>query len=163
MTSSDLSPTWEAYVISLGFGFHQWDINDGQLLAKARPGEGPTRLRHHFVYVMIYVTNDKVLDMLKDLLLKDGVRAIIMSERSEATAACGFFLMEKRGIHCSRLMSQTLGRDASGSASSCRIVPSSSRHQRATCLSTPLLKMYHSASTRRRGRKKEKSLIASIS
>ena len=108
MTSLDLSPTWEAYVISLGFGFHQWDINDGNLLQKL--GLAKDQLDYVIIsYVMIYVTNDKVLDMLKDLLLKDGVRAIIMSERSEATAACG--LMEKRGIHCSRLMSQTLGRD----------------------------------------------------
>ena len=92
----------------LGYNFDVWDINDGGLLDKLGLAAGEL----HYVlisYVMIYVTNNPVLDMLRDLLVKEGVRALIMSERSESTAACA--KMESRGIFCSRLMSQKLGKD----------------------------------------------------
>ena len=42
-------------------------------------------------------------------LLGAGVRAMLVSERSEETAACG--MMEARGVRVERLIEQSLGKD----------------------------------------------------
>jgi len=108
LTSLDLCKSWEQYVLRLGFKFLPYNINDGNLLGRLGLAKG--ELEYVIIsYIMIYVSNDKCLDMFRDLLIRDGVRALIMSERTEATPACK--RMENRGIHCSRLMPQKLGQD----------------------------------------------------
>ena len=51
-------------------------------------------------------------------LLKGGVRAMLVSERSEETAACG--MMETRGVTVERLIEQSLGKDERQPGVSCR-------------------------------------------
>ena len=66
-------------------------------------------------YVCIYVAktpgdpkHEATCDEWKRML-SGGVRAILLSERSEETAACG--MMEKRGVTVERLIEQSLGKD----------------------------------------------------
>ena len=66
-------------------------------------------------YVLIYVAKQRghpkheaVCDSLK-ALLEGGVRAILVSERSEETPACG--MMEARHVPVERLIDQSLGAD----------------------------------------------------
>ena len=66
-------------------------------------------------YVLIYVAkqpghpkHEAVCDELKRLL-DGGVRAILVSERSEETPGCG--MMEARGVPVERLIEQSLGKD----------------------------------------------------
>ena len=108
LVSLDLCPSWRQYVEGLGFTFYHWDIRDGKLLETMQMTPGDLT----FViisYVLIYCSDDATMDMLATLLNDGGVRAIIVSERSESTAGCG--MMEARGVHVEKLMDQSLGRD----------------------------------------------------
>lgn len=75
-------------------------------------------------YVCIYVAKqrgDPVHEATCDewqRLLKGGVRAMLVSERSEETAACG--MMEARGVSVERLIEQSLGKDERQPGVSCR-------------------------------------------
>ena len=60
-------------------------------------------------YVLIYCSDNNTMDMLANLLNDGGVRAIIVSERSESTPGCA--MMESRDIHVKKLMDQTYGQD----------------------------------------------------
>ena len=114
---------WRPYVEALGYRFLRWNIRDGGLLELLGPGPElafvmirsvvHSSLNPHFSphsmpssnpelafvttsYVLIYVSDDRTVDMLAALLKEGACRAIIVSERSEATAACG--MIEKRGV-----------------------------------------------------------------
>ena len=75
-------------------------------------------------YVCIYVAKqrgDPVHEATCDewqRLLKGGVRAMLVSERSEETAACS--MMETRGVAVERLIEQSLGKDERQPGVSCR-------------------------------------------
>ena len=100
--------SWGQYANPLGFKFIQWDINEHNLLEKL--ALEPGQLDYIIIsYVFIYCTNDETCEFLKRLLTEGKVKAIIVSERSEATEAC--VMMEKIGVKVERLMSQELGRD----------------------------------------------------
>ena len=108
LVSLDLCPSWRQYVEGLGFTFYHWDIRDGKLLETMQlvPGD----LTYVIIsYVLIYCSDDPTMDMLADLVTEGGVRAIIVSERSESTAGCS--MMESRNIHVAKLMDQSMGRD----------------------------------------------------
>jgi len=52
---------------------------------------------------------ERTCDMLAGLLGEGGVKAILVSERSEETAAT--LMMERRGVRVARLLDQSEGRD----------------------------------------------------
>ena len=106
--SLDLCSSWGQYASPLGFKFMQWDINEHNLLEKL--SLEPGQLDYIIIsYVFIYCTNHETCEFLKRLLTDGKVKAIIVSERSEATEAC--VMIEKLGVKVERLMSQELGRD----------------------------------------------------
>ena len=112
LINTDVQPTWREYSEALGFKFHTFDIFDGNLHGAC----GVDEIDYVIIsYVLIYVAklpghpkHEAVCDELKRLL-DGGVRAILVSERSEETAACG--MMEARGVPVERLIDQSLGRD----------------------------------------------------
>ena len=111
LINTDVQPTWREYSEALGFKFHVHDITAGgldQLVGQ--------EIDYVIVsYVCIYVAKNKgdpvheaTCDEWKRLL-DGGVRALLVSERSEETAACG--MMEARGVPVERLIEQSLGKD----------------------------------------------------
>jgi len=110
--NTDIQPTWSQYSEALGFSFSVFDIFDGDLHKACDIEE----IDYVIVsYVCIYVAkqvghpkHEAVCDNFKRLLER-GVRAILVSERSEETAACD--MMESRGIAVERLIPQDLGKD----------------------------------------------------
>ena len=104
----DLCEAWRPYAELLGFTFIHYNINNGNLLDAI--GLSPGQLHYCIVScVMIYVTNDRTLDMFHKLIHEDRVHAILMSERGEKTDACS--MMEDRGGVVIRLIDPTPGRD----------------------------------------------------
>lgn len=110
--------SWRDYSEALGFSFHTFDIFDGNLLEAC----GLDEVDYVIIsYVLIYVAktpghpqHEAVCDELHRLLKPKaegggGVRAILVSERSEETRACG--MMERRGVCVERLVDQSLGKD----------------------------------------------------
>lgn len=110
--NTDIQPTWREYSEALGFGFSVFDIFDGKLHEAC----GVDAIDYVIVsYVCIYVAkqpghpkHEAVCDNFKRLL-ESGVRAILVSERSEETAACD--MMEARGVPVVRLICQDQGKD----------------------------------------------------
>jgi len=110
--NTDIQPTWREYSEALGFSFSVFDIFDGKLHEAC----GVDAIDYVIVsYVCIYVAkqpghpkHEAVCDNFKRLL-ENGVRAILVSERSEETAACG--MMEARGVPVERLICQDQGKD----------------------------------------------------
>mmetsp|Transcript_929 Transcript_929/g.3515 ORF Transcript_929/g.3515 Transcript_929/m.3515 type:complete len:305 (+) Transcript_929:399-1313(+) len=110
--NTDVQPTWRGYSEALGFNFRQCDIFKDDLRDVCGAGEIDYVV---ISYVLIYVAkipghpdHERVCDMLRDLLTS-GVRAILVSERSEETTCCG--MMERRGVKVERLIDQSLGKD----------------------------------------------------
>jgi len=115
LINTDVQPTWRPYSEALGFRFHVFDIFDGGL-DSACGLSSPAEIDYVIIsYVLIYVAKERghpkheaVCDELRRLLTS-GVRAILVSERSEETPGCG--MMEERGVHVERLIEQSLGKD----------------------------------------------------
>ena len=118
--------TPQEYSESLGFRFVTHDIFDGGLIDSCAVAE----LDYVIVsYVCIYVAkqpghpkHEAVCDEFRRLL-QLGVRAILVSERSEETPACG--MVEQRGVSAVETVQQRqCSRDSEGSsqrlASACR-------------------------------------------
>uniref|UniRef100_A0A7S4FA41 Methyltransferase domain-containing protein n=1 Tax=Chrysotila carterae TaxID=13221 RepID=A0A7S4FA41_CHRCT len=112
LINTDVQPTWRGYSEALGFQFHVFDIFSGGLFEAI----GVSDIDYVIIsYVMIYIAktpgdprHEAVCDELKRLLQR-GVRAIIVSERSETTPACR--MMESRGVRVVRLIDQSMGVD----------------------------------------------------
>mmetsp|Transcript_64919 Transcript_64919/g.130521 ORF Transcript_64919/g.130521 Transcript_64919/m.130521 type:complete len:488 (-) Transcript_64919:71-1534(-) len=124
LVSLDLMPGWRPFVETMGMQFGTYDIKGPHSLldvvAALNADEGKGPFPDHGVtyvlisYVMIYVSTPEVCDMLKALLEaprsgKQGVRAILVSERGEETKPLG--MMEKRGTQVARLIDQSNGVD----------------------------------------------------
>lgn len=114
LINTDIQPTWREYSEALGFKFAVHDIKQGGL--EETCGLKAGELDYVIVsYVCIYVAKtkgDKQHEATCDewkRLLDAGVRALLVSERSEETAACD--MMEARGVRVERLIEQSLGKD----------------------------------------------------
>jgi len=109
LVSLDLCESWRPYVAAQGYRFEQWDLNGGGLLEKL----GLTRGQLDYVIisnVLIYCTTEKIVKMIDWLLKKDGVRAILVTEREQKRLrACS--KLESRGIRVIRLIDQSRGVD----------------------------------------------------
>jgi len=109
LASLDLCESWRPYVAAQGHRFEQWDLNGGGLLQKL----GLTRGQLDYVIisnVLIYCTTEKIVKMSDWLLNKDGVRAILVTEREQKRLrACP--KLESRGIRVIRLIDQSRGVD----------------------------------------------------
>jgi len=111
LISMDLCRAWKPFVNELGFEFIQYDINNEEGINPLQAAE-LERGDIHFCIVsclMIYCTNDKVLNMFRKLTHDDGVNAILVSERGERTKACS--IMEELGGEVIRLIDQSNGMD----------------------------------------------------
>ena len=111
LISMDLCPAWTPFVEELGFKFIQYDINNEEGINPLQAAE-LERGDIHFCIVsclMIYCTNEKVLNMFKKLTHYDGVNAILVSERGERTKACS--MLEELGGEVIRLIDQSNGMD----------------------------------------------------
>ena len=117
----DICPAWEPYVNQLGFKFVQYDINNEEGITPLQAC-GLKAGELHFCIVscvMIYVTNERVLNMFHRLVQQPhndeeddgngGVNPILVSERGERTKACT--MMEELGCNVIRLIDQTNGMD----------------------------------------------------
>lgn len=111
LTCMDLCPAWRRYAEALGFSFIEYDIDN-------KDGTDPLQAMGldvgelHFCIiscVMIYVTNEKVMNMFHKLMHDGGVNAILVSERGERTSACT--MMETLGGKVIRLIDQSDGMD----------------------------------------------------
>ena len=111
LTCMDICPAWRHYAEALGFTFVEYDINNEDGI-NPRQAMGLARGELHFCIVscvMIYVTNDRVMNMFHNLVHNDGVKAILVSERGERTLACT--MMEELGGKVIRLIDQSDGMD----------------------------------------------------
>ena len=114
LINTDIQPTWREYSEALGFRFAVHDITASKL--EETCGVAVDEIDYVLVsYVCIYVakvrgdaTHEATCDEWKRLL-DGGVRAMLVSERSEETAACE--MMEARGVPVERLIEQSLGKD----------------------------------------------------
>ena len=115
LINTDIQPTWREYSEALGFGFRVFDAFDGSLETVCG-FDSPSQIDYVIIsYVLIYIAKQKghpqheaVCDELKRLL-DSGVRAILVSERSEETPGCE--MIEARGVAVERLIEQSLGKD----------------------------------------------------
>jgi len=110
LISMDLCVAWKVFVEELGFKFIQYDINNEEGINPLQAAE-LERGDIQFCIVsclMIYCTNEKVLNMFRKLTHDDGVNAILVSERGERTKACS--MMEELGGEVIRLI-QSNGMD----------------------------------------------------
>ena len=111
LTCMDLCPAWRPYAEQLGFNFVEYDINNDEGINPLQAmGLKPGEL--HFCIVsclMIYCTNERVLDMFRKLTHEEKVNAILVSERGERTKACT--IMEDLGGKVIRLIDQSEGMD----------------------------------------------------
>ena len=115
LLNTDIQPTWQAYSEALGFDFKVVDITAGDLPTACGLSSAAEIDYVIISYVLIYVAkqpghpqHEAVCDSLH-ALLTNGVRAILVSERSEETSACD--MMEARGVAVERLIEQSLGKD----------------------------------------------------
>lgn len=111
LTCMDICPAWRHYAEALGFTFVEYDINNEDGINPLQ-AMGLARGELHFCIVscvMIYVTNDHVMNMFHNLVLNDGVKAVLVSERGERTLACT--MMEELGGKVIRLIDQSDGMD----------------------------------------------------
>ncbi|KAL7428772.1 hypothetical protein ACHAXH_002169 [Discostella pseudostelligera] len=111
LTCMDICPAWRHYAEALGFTFVEYDINNEDGINPLQ-AMGLARGELHFCIVscvMIYVTNDRVMNMFHNLVHNDGVKAILVSERGERTLACT--MMEELGGKVIRLIDQSDGMD----------------------------------------------------
>jgi len=114
LINTDIQPTWRSYSEALGFRFEVHDISKGAL--ERTCGLPLDEIDYVIVsYVCIYVAKQRgnpaheaVCDEFHRML-RSGVRAILVSERSEETVACD--MMEERGVVVERLIEQSLGKD----------------------------------------------------
>ena len=101
----------------LGFKFVDYDIDNEEGITPIQAAgleQGQTLDFVILSCVMIYVTNEKVLSMFNNLITqhdeqKNGVNAILVSERGERTKACT--MMEELGGKVIRLIDQSNGMD----------------------------------------------------
>jgi hypothetical protein len=112
--SLDLQPSWKEYVTSHGYGFRQWDLNDGGLVdrcgwATGAKGAAPADTFAIISYVLIYCTDDKTARMLRKLLHEDGVRAVLVAERGQENNMIP--IMRRNGVGVELLMRQEVQRD----------------------------------------------------
>jgi len=106
--SLDLCPSWEPYTQVLGIQFRHWDANCGNLLQAINRHAG--QLTYVLIsYGLAHCSKPNVLDMYQDLLFCQGVRAILITERSPRLVIEKE--LEQRSIHIVKLMEQTYGRD----------------------------------------------------
>ena len=111
LTCMDICPAWRHYAEALGFTFVEYDINNEDGINPLQ-AMGMERGELHFCIVscvMIYVTNDRVMNMFHNLVHNDGVKAILVSERGERTLACT--MIEELGGKVIRLIDQSDGMD----------------------------------------------------
>ena len=117
LISMDVCPAWRPYVEQLGFKFVDYDIDNEEGITPIQAAgleQGQTLDFVILSCVMIYVTNEKVLSMFNNLITqhdeqKNGVNAILVSERGERTKACT--MMEELGGKVIRLIDQSNGMD----------------------------------------------------
>jgi len=108
LISLDLCSTWEKYTEILGIRFITWDSNEASLLETC--GLDPGELTYIIIsYGMVHCSQPHLLEMYQDLLLGQGVRALLVSERNQRLQACSE--LEQRGLRVVKLMDQSREQD----------------------------------------------------